>query len=74
MMTRYSSLRIACFPYRIDKRDEAANVDRLDRAAVWHWAIKAGLFAVGELNAGGFESALNCLDRSGFERLPGLQP
>jgi hypothetical protein len=39
-----------------------------------HLQADAWLVAVGELNAGGFESALNCLDRSGFERLPGLQP
>jgi hypothetical protein len=36
MMTGYSSLRIASFAYRIDKPGEAANVDRLDRAVVWH--------------------------------------
>lgn len=29
MMSGYPSFRIACFPYRIDKPDEAANVDRL---------------------------------------------
>jgi hypothetical protein len=36
MMTGCSSLRIASFAYRIDKPDEAANVDRLDWAAVWY--------------------------------------
>ena len=34
----------------------------------------ARLVAVGELNAGSLEGALNCLDRSGLEQLPGLQP